>query len=805
MEPLGGTSPPQPPQAREVVTRLMYGDIAESTAWLQGLLNETPADRPGLHVGPPTDRAEITFRRPERIRSMSITGDLTGFSVTGKYGSGGMVILSSDVDEPNLLRVDVPEGGQTLIGLCLTSSGQSLIKKIEIFVVRPWTPDYGMSPEVQAASDGLDQRMNRALEALEEGHRAGIAAGPSAVDQLTAAAIRGRERQEAERTRLERPMLSVRSSATTHFTQSLHYGEREDENLAGLAGNRVRIRRVLVQTTLPLELELMFWRMNTFDAVNIDEDSFLGRLSLQSTPRRADRGRFYYEASGLDMPYEDLNGDSALHVSLVIVGPTNKPAGEQGAVAMEVFYEEEPSEEEPALEYHVPRGPAQPITARIKPRAPCEFYPRGCRELVCDGTMRNPNSCSLVNVFREDGNITLIMTRGANPTHEDFARAVRDHLSRRNSLEANAPLIPGGGPCEFYQNGCPDRNCAVHATAISCPRWADLRAASAVAEGLANNDRGAVRRAQLAHLCARCHYRVPDGSCSVGGGRSDGRVVCREFHEHASSTPVQSVALTPEQVRAQARSQRLPRSRRRAAPDEDGEHPVVANPPVYRGHRVRHTRRRNPRRRRRQPARDEHGRFRSISVAEVEARTREMASQVFSPREQDAIRARVAAARDALVVDPVTQDVFRPEPHIIEVPITNRNPEHGVLTTCGEYTVLNGIDFAFEPDKRPLFRIKPLSAPEENWKRRFRIRIDVWDAMGAQLLARIYDATLEDYENPQVPEDDHYRILGRARAGDRLWVVILNQTQGMTEWDMRVRLQATRLIRQVKGGRKWRG
>jgi hypothetical protein len=275
---------------------------------------------------------------------------------------------------------------------------------------------------------------------------------------------------------------------------------------------------------------------------------------------------------------------------------------------------------------------------------------------------------------------------------------------------------------------------------------------------------------------------------------------------------VQTVTLTPEQVRAQTRSQRIPRSRRRAAPDEDGEHPVVANPPVYRGHRVRHTRRRNPRRRRRQPARDEHGRFRSISVAEVEARTREMASQVFSPREQDAIRARVAAARDALVIDPVTQASYRSEPHIIEIPITTRDPMRGTQMLCGEYMVPMGTEFLFPTDLKPLFRIKPLSPPEENWKRLFRLRVSVTEAFG-DMTTYIYDATLEDYENPQVSEDDHYRVIengpplvvGRARAGDRIQFWVTNGTRDMREWDMRVRLQASQLISQRKRGRKWRG
>lgn len=116
--------------------------------------------------------------------------------------------------------------------------------------------------------------------------------------------------------------------------------------------------------------------------------------------------------------------------------------------------------------------------------------------------------------------------------------------------------------------------------------------------------------------------------------------------------------------------------------------------------------------------------------------------------------------------------------------------------------VPNGIDFSFTPDLKPLFRIKPVSTPEANWKRVFKIIIEIMDAFGVMIHARIYDAKLEDYENPQVPEDNHYRVLGRARAGDRIRVLIGNETQDMREWDIQVRLQSTRLIRQLKRGRK---
>lgn len=120
------------------------------------------------------------------------------------------------------------------------------------------------------------------------------------------------------------------------------------------------------------------------------------------------------------------------------------------------------------------------------------------------------------------------------------------------------------------------------------------------------------------------------------------------------------------------------------------------------------------------------------------------------------------------------------------------------MERVGEYSAPAGIEFTFTEDLKPLFRIKPRSTPEENWKRLFKIRIEIWDAIGIQVLGRIYEGSLEDYEHPQVPEDDHYRVMGRARPGDSIKVFITNGTRDMTDFDIQVRLQANRLVRRYK-------
>jgi hypothetical protein len=154
--------------------------------------------------------------------------------------------------------------------------------------------------------------------------------------------------------------------------------------------------------------------------------------------------------------------------------------------------------------------------------------------------------------------------------------------------------------------------------------------------------------------------------------------------------------------------------------------------------------------------------------------------------------------RTGMFADPLTQDVYRAEPYIAEVPVSTHRPMRGTMELVGSYIAPTGIVFTFTEDLKPLFRIKPRSTPEENWKRLFKIRIEITDATLNMQLARIYEASLEDYEHPQVPEDDHYRTMGRARQGDVVRVYITNGTRDMTDFDIQVRLQANRLIRRSK-------
>ncbi|GAI66830.1 unnamed protein product [marine sediment metagenome] len=66
----------------------------------------------------------------------------------------------------------------------------------------------------------------------------------------------------------------------THFTEALTTGNKEDENLAGLLGSKVRILDIAIQADQKLNFWLMFWRKNTFNNIDLDVDAFIGMVQL---------------------------------------------------------------------------------------------------------------------------------------------------------------------------------------------------------------------------------------------------------------------------------------------------------------------------------------------------------------------------------------------------------------------------------------------------------------------------------------------------------------------------------------------
>lgn len=135
---------------------------------------------------------------------------------------------------------------------------------------------------------------------------------------------------------------TLRSDKDSHFTGALTTGNKEDENLAGLLGNKIRITNIAIQAKQALDLCLMFWRKDTFANTNLDVDTLIGvvQLDLSSFGKQVGgAGQYYMSIENVDLDYEDEDISSELHVSLYNNDAVAKIAGAAGEVVVFIKYE----------------------------------------------------------------------------------------------------------------------------------------------------------------------------------------------------------------------------------------------------------------------------------------------------------------------------------------------------------------------------------------------------------------------------------------------------------------------------------
>jgi hypothetical protein len=155
--------------------------------------------------------------------------------------------------------------------------------------------------------------------------------------------------------------IPVRTKSTVHFLGALAAaGAAATEHLktignssvtAGVvpeglaAGGHVRSRlrsiRILSVQLLPWEVQL-FHRAAGIGGAVLDTESFVGTWSFTGSGTPGDGSQatgdtfYYYYVDGLDVPYEDLDVTSQIHVRLINRhAATAKIAGASGAITIE--------------------------------------------------------------------------------------------------------------------------------------------------------------------------------------------------------------------------------------------------------------------------------------------------------------------------------------------------------------------------------------------------------------------------------------------------------------------------------------
>ena len=147
--------------------------------------------------------------------------------------------------------------------------------------------------------------------------------------------------QAQDALKTETVVYTIRSDKDTHFTGALVQNAKEDENLTGLASNKIRIKRVRAQSDQNLDWEWYHWSTDTMDDVDLDIDSFRGRYLHDAIEgeQLAGANQYYYDSGPVDVTYEDLDGTFELHISAVNRNAVAKIAGATGELIVDIDYE----------------------------------------------------------------------------------------------------------------------------------------------------------------------------------------------------------------------------------------------------------------------------------------------------------------------------------------------------------------------------------------------------------------------------------------------------------------------------------
>jgi hypothetical protein len=134
---------------------------------------------------------------------------------------------------------------------------------------------------------------------------------------------------------------TIRSDKDVNFIAALVQNAKTDANLTGFSGNKGIIRRIKVQSDQDLDWDIFLWKTDTFDDVDLDLDSFCGRYKFSAAQGEqiAGANQYYYDSGPMELEYEDLDGTSELHVSVVNRNAVAKIAGANGELIVDVEYE----------------------------------------------------------------------------------------------------------------------------------------------------------------------------------------------------------------------------------------------------------------------------------------------------------------------------------------------------------------------------------------------------------------------------------------------------------------------------------
>ncbi len=126
-----------------------------------------------------------------------------------------------------------------------------------------------------------------------------------------------------------------------NFIGAIILNAKADENLAGLAADKIVITDIMFEGDENLHYYLLFWSTDDFENADLDVDSFLGFVELDLPNngfRIAGANQYYLNVSDVNLNYEDEDATNELHVSLLCLSVAGKTAGAAGEVKVKIGY-----------------------------------------------------------------------------------------------------------------------------------------------------------------------------------------------------------------------------------------------------------------------------------------------------------------------------------------------------------------------------------------------------------------------------------------------------------------------------------
>jgi len=139
----------------------------------------------------------------------------------------------------------------------------------------------------------------------------------------------------------ETVFFTIRSAKATHFTTAIVQNAFEDESLAGLSSNKIRIKEMKVLSIQNLDWEFRLFQKSTFRTVDLDTDSPSGSNYFDALSGKQDAGvnQYYYDSGSIDKLYENLDGTFVLDISLINRSAVAKIAAAPGYIVVICDYE----------------------------------------------------------------------------------------------------------------------------------------------------------------------------------------------------------------------------------------------------------------------------------------------------------------------------------------------------------------------------------------------------------------------------------------------------------------------------------